>query len=155
MAVNIPLFLGRFSLSYIQESTCVEYFIKHRSSDKTISSALIFSCGLNKNDLHVSRFYPELYKQPHSKYMSAVCFYLLIHHCVKLFSMDGFSHISIETVPEISDGFYRKLGDFNFCVVKLGLGNVVELISDLRRLPVDISMIGKHRFETDEIAFLK
>ncbi len=155
MHSNIPLFFGRFSMSYFKEASCIEYFVKWRCFSTTISSALVLSYNSLKKDLHVSRFYPELFLLPKSKYMSAVCFYLLIHHCAGIFAIDDSSHISIETVQKISDSFYRKLGDFNFIVSKHSAGNVVELVSDLINSTVDTSMIEKHIYQPGEIPFMK
>ena len=55
----------------------------------------------------------------------------------------------------LMDHFTRRLKDFNFQIRKHGLGGVVELTSDLVRLPVDTSMIGEHLLEDGEIPFLK
>ena len=155
MLRNIPLFFERFSLSYFKEGSCIEYFINRRCSTDIISSALILSYNPLKNDLHVSRFYPELYMLPNSKYMSATCFYLLIQHCAGVFTLDDKCHISLETVPTVSDRFYRKLGDFNFTVIKHGIGNVVELVSGIIMSPVDTSMISLHILQPGEIPFMK
>ena len=155
MLTNIPLFFRRFSISYFKEGSCIEYFINKRFSDETVSSSLIFSYSEIKKDLHVSRFYPELYLQSNSKYMSAACFYLLIHHCAESYSLDDSCRISLETVPMIGNGFYRKLADFNFYENKSGLGNVVELVSKIIRVSVDTSMIKEHIFRSGEVPFLK
>jgi len=155
MLTNIPLFFERFSLSYFKEDSCVEYFISKRHTSDTISSSLVLSYNLQKKDLHVSRFHPELYLLSNSKYLSAVCFYLLIHHCAAVFKLDDTCHISLETVQKISDSFYKKLSDFNFIVSKHSVGDVVELISCIVRSSVDLSMIKTHIYQPDEIPFLK
>lgn len=155
MLENIPLFFERFSLTYFREDSCIEYFINRRRSVDIISSALIFSYNPQKKDLHVSRFHPELYVRSNSKYLSAACFYLLIHHCAAVFALDDTCHISLETVQKVSDSFYQKLGDFNFSVCKHGLGNVVELVSDIIRSSVDTRMIKTHIYPPDEIPFMK
>jgi hypothetical protein len=155
MLTNIPLFFERFSLSYYKEGSCIEYFINKRHSSDIISSALIFAYNLQKKDLHVSRFHPELYLLSNSKYLSAVCFYLLIHHCAAVFTLDNTCHISLETVQKVSDSFYKKLGDFSFNVSKHRLGNVVELASGIIRSSVDTSMIKTHIYRSDEVPFMK
>jgi hypothetical protein len=155
MLKNTPLFFERFSLSYYREDSCIEYFINGRSTSNTISSALILSYCSPQNDLHVSRFHPELYLLPNSKYLSATCFYLLIQHCALVFTLADNFHISLETVQKVSDSFYRKLGDFNFIESKHGLGNVVELISNVNRSTVDTSMIKLHIYQPGEIPFMK
>lgn len=155
MRANIPVFLARFSLSYYLEDCCVEYFIKESCSQETVSYALILSYNRIANALHISRFYPELFRQSNPKYMSAACFYLIIHHCANAYALGDTCHITLETAPEIHDIFYSRLKDFNFQIRKHGLGGIVELTSDLVRLPVDTSMIKAHVFEKGEIPFLK
>jgi hypothetical protein len=155
MLKNIPLFFKRFGLTYYREGTCIEYFVRHLLSAETISSALVLSYNARNKDLHVSRFYPELRTLPDSKYLSAACFYLLIQHSAAVFALDETCHISLETVPQVSDCFYRKLGDFKFVVCKHGIGNVVELISDIVLSAVDTRMIGVHVYKPGEIPFMK
>jgi hypothetical protein len=155
MLTNVALLLQRFTLSYFKEGRCIEYFIHKRSSTETISHSLVFAYNPQIKDLHVSRFFPELYLQSNPKYLSAACFYLLIHHCANAYSMDNSCHISLETMPSINDTFYKKLKDFNFRINKLDLGNVVALVSDIIRLPVDTHMIKEHIFSEDDIPFLK
>lgn len=155
MLKNIPLFFERFGLSYFREGACIEFFINPSNSPDIISSALILSYDARKKDLHVSRFYPELYRLPDSKYMSATCFYLLVQHCINVFVLDDASHISLETIEETSDRFYRKLGDFNFTVIKHGLGSVVEMMSGIMKPHLDTSMITVHIYGSGEIPFLK
>lgn len=155
MRLYVPLFHRRFAMSYFREERCIEYFISSRRATETISTALIFSFNPSAKDLHVSRFHPELYLQSESKYMSAVCFYLLVHHCADVFRLDETCHISLETVPIVSDRFYCRLRDFNFHIHKNGLGNVVELTSDIIRLPVDTTMIKTHAFSEFEMPFMK
>jgi len=155
MLKNIPLFFERFGLSYYIEDSCIEYFISNLFSSETISSALIISYNSQNKDLHVSRFYPELYMLPDSKYLSAACFYLLIQHCAGVFALDDKCHISLETVKEVSDSFYRRLGDFDFRVSKNGIGNVVELASGIIITAVDTSMIKVRICKPGEIPFMK
>ncbi len=155
MVRNVGLFFQRFALSYFREGPCIEYFIEELRTGETVSSSLIFSYSTTTRNLHVSRFYPELYRLPHSKYLSAACFYLLAHHCYDLYSLDRDCHITLETVPLIGAGFYGKLRDFNFRVIRSGLGDVVELSCDIIRSIVDTSMIKAHEFKAGEIPFLK
>ena len=152
---NVPLFLDRFALSYHREDFCIEYFINRLNSAETISYSLVFSYSPAAKNLHVSSFHPELYLQSNSRYLSAACFYLIIHHFADTFSLDDACHISLETVTTIYEDFYRRLKDFEFHVDKFGVGNVVELASNIIRLPVDTSMIKKHVFGESETPFLK
>ncbi len=155
MRTNVPLLLRRFSLFYFRERSCIEYFVNERVSEETISTSIVFSYNREKADLHVSRFHPEIYRQPNAKYMSAACFYLLIHHFADSLSLGDSSHISLETVPIIGDRFYKKLRDFDFHVARFELGNVVELFSDIMRRSVDTTMVREYVFQDGETPFLR
>lgn len=155
MQQYIPVFLQRYIIDYYREGPCSEYFVSERVTGSVISSSIILSYNPFRSDLHVSRFHPGLYLKINSKYMSAVCFYLTIQHCIRSYSLDNTCHISLETVPSICDDFYKKLKDFDFHVNKFGLGDVVELESDIFLYAVDTSMIKDHVFRSDEIPFVK
>ena len=58
-------------------------------------------------------------------------------------------------IPDVCRDFYEKLADFDFHVCKKGLGNVVGVASDLRRMPVDTSAVEEHMLEEGEIPFMK
>lgn len=152
---NIALFLERFDLSYYREDGCIEYFLRSPLSSETISTALIICYNPSSKDLHVSRFYPEIYQLPDSKYLSAACFYLMVQHCAGLLHLDETCHISLETVGRVSDRFYRRLGDFDFHVHRRMIGDVVELTSGIIVTTVDTSMIHTHQCEAGEIPFMK
>lgn len=87
--------------------------------------------------------------------MSAACFYLLIQHCAQTFSVDDSCRITLETVPVTSDGFYCRLKDFHFHVTRHGLGNTVELESDLIRTPIHKDVLKKHMFEEGKLPFMR
>ena len=152
---HIPLFLARFDLSYYREGACIEYFLRSLLTAETISTALIICYNPSNKDLHVSRFYPEINPLPNSKYLSAACFYLMIQHCAGLLHLDDTCHVSLETVRQVSDRFYRRLGDFDFHVHRRMIGDVVELTSGIIVTTVDTSMIHAHQCEPGEIPFMK
>jgi hypothetical protein len=152
---QIPIFLHRFAMEYYREMFCIEFFVNDRLSGNTISSSIVLSYNASRGDLHVSRFHPELYLEPNSKYMSAVCFYLIIQHSSDLFSLPDGCHISLETLPFICDGFYRKLKDFNFHIHRHGLGNVVELVSHISACSINTGMILEHRYRPCEMPFMQ
>ena len=80
MKKNVPRLLNRYRISYFQEDDCIEYFITDKASEEQISYALVLSLDRTSKEIHVSKFYPELFKQKEPQYLSAVCFCLLIHH---------------------------------------------------------------------------
>jgi hypothetical protein len=153
MARNVPRFLKRFDLTYNREDCCIEYFICQHMSGITFSYALAVSHDKIRNHLHVAKFCPQLTQRIDSKYLSSVCFYLMIYHAFNCFLPNGACHITLETQTRIYEGFYRKLKDFNFHTLKRELGGVVELISDLRPLVVQTDMIYQHVYAENEIPF--
>ena len=141
MKINIRVLLSRYDFSFCREDRCIEYFIKDREKLEDISKALIMSLDMIKKNIHVSKFYPELYKQLNPKYMSAACFYLLIHHFGQYFHLDKTYHIDLETTPCVFHEFYEKLRDFHLHVTTNGLGNTVNVKSDYTPLAIDTSLI--------------
>ena len=141
MKVHIGILLSRFDFSFCREERCIEYFIKEKKKMLDISKALILSLDLFKKNIHVSKFCPELYKQINSKYMSASCFYLLIHHFGHYFHLDKTYHIDLETTPCIFHEFYEKLKDFHLHITTFGLGNTVNVLSDYTPVELDTTLI--------------
>jgi hypothetical protein len=125
-----------------------------KKSRKYISQALIISLDIHKKNIHVAKFYPELYKQLNCKYMSAACFYLLVHHFGQCFHLDKTYHIDLETTPWVFHEFYERLKDFHLHITTFGLGNTVNVLSDYTPVPVDTSMIHKYHLESESDMFL-
>jgi hypothetical protein len=149
MKTYIEILLSRYDLSFCREDRCIEYFIMDRKKLEDISNALIISLDLYKKNIHVSRFYPELYKQLNSKYMSAACFCLLIHHFGQYFHLDKTYHIDLETTPCVFHEFYEKLKDFHLHITTFGLGNTVNVLSDYTPVPIDIGLIHERFVATN------
>ena len=55
MDIQVPIFLKRFSLSYVQDFSCIEYYLFHQKKQKQISTALIVSHNPGSNSLYVSK----------------------------------------------------------------------------------------------------
>ena len=147
MAINMGSLLNRYDFSFFREHCCMEYFITDRRNMEDISKALIISLDLFKKNIHVSKFYPELFKQLNAKYMSAACFYLLIHHFGQYFHLDKTYHIDLETTPSVFHDFYEKLKDFHLHITTFGLGNTVNVLSDYTPAEIDTSLIHERFFD--------
>jgi hypothetical protein len=153
MVQNVPRFLGRFDLTYNREDYCIEYFISRHLNCKKFSYALVVSFDKIRKQLHVAKFCPQLTKRADSKYLSSVCFHLMVYHSVNFFQLDSYCHITLKTQIKTYDDFYKKLKDFNFHRLKKDIGGVVELISDIKPLIVKTDMIVQHIFQNNEIPF--
>ena len=111
---KILLLLNRYELSYYKENNCVEYFVTDKETGEQISYAIVFSLNTYSKRIHVGRFCPELYKQTESKYLSAACFYLLMHHFTHIYHLPYEYRICLETRPVTNKKFFRdsKILDF-------------------------------------------
>jgi hypothetical protein len=150
---NVPRLLRRYDLSYQIEGDCVEYFILDKASATQISYAIVFSLNRVSREIHVSRFYPELYKELRSKYLSAACFYLLIHHFCNLYHLGEGYTITLETRPDTFELFFSKLRDFDLRHVGLKLCESVSVAGDYHPLDVDTSVIKKETAEDGSLLF--
>ncbi|WP_207679691.1 hypothetical protein [Desulfonema magnum] len=154
MKKNVPLLLRRYALSYHKEGDCIEYFITDKITHENISRALVLSLNRYSNQINVAKFYPELAKQTESKYLSAACFYLLIHHFAKCCHVSEKYRIFLQTRPPVYKDFYSLLNDFDLQIKRAVLCETVEVWGDYPPVPVDTSMIEEKVLEDDEPAFL-
>ena len=153
MKENVPRLLSRYRLRYCQEDRCVEYFIIDRKTEEQISRAIVFSLNTCSRQIHVSRFCPELFKQMECKYLSAACFYLLIHHFGNIYHVDRGYDIHLETIPETYERFFSRLKDF--CLLNKGikLCKTCEVSGEYPVLEVDTSMIRQKEMCHQEVGF--
>jgi hypothetical protein len=150
MKEHVPRLLERYDISYFKEDNCVEYFIIDKGTEAEVSLMIVLSLNTNSSEIHVSRFYPELYKQDNAKYLSAACFYLVIHHFAHIYHLDEKYKISLDTLPVTFEEFFSRLEDFDFHLEGIKFCKTAELLS--RFLPVDIntSMIKKKIIESQQ-----
>ncbi|MBW1739658.1 MAG: hypothetical protein JRJ42_00840 [Deltaproteobacteria bacterium] len=150
---NIPRLLRRYKLSYYKENDCIEYFITDNGTKEQISYAIIFSLNRHSKQINVSRFCPELYKQIESKYLSAACFYLLIHHFANIYHLSEEYSIFLQTRPATYKKFFSRLKDFDLRIKGLKLCETAEVRGEYLPLDVDTSMIDEKILGTEEIPF--
>ncbi len=150
---NVLLLLGRYELSYYQEDNCIEYFIADKNTHEQISYAIIFSLNRDSKELHISRFCPELYKQIDGKYLSAACFYILIHHFGNTYHLSKDYSITLETRPATYKAFFSRLRDFDLLNKGLSLCKAVSVMGEYPELDVNTSMIEKKSLQEGETPF--
>ena len=147
ISANVPTLLRRFSLSYRHEYTLVDYFINDIETGSRISKDILFTLDRRENRLVVSRFYPELSHRSNSKYLSATCFYLMIHHFTNLLKVPSSFNIYLNAKPIVFRNFYEKLKDFTFHVQGPKSDCHWDLISTIDEVCVDTSMIAQSLVE--------
>ena len=153
MMKNVPRLLSRYNISYYREDTCVEYFITEKDKEEAISYSLVLSLNRTSRQIHVSRFYPELHKQMEPKYLSAACFYLLVHHFGEMYHLGKEYSIHLQTRPATYKKFFSKLRDFDLRHNGLKLVETVDVLGHYPPLDIDTSMIERKIAETREVPF--
>lgn len=141
LSTHIPLLEDRFVLSYFQDGTCVEYFLDARDTGRHVSQNLILSQDDRSRGLYVSKFYPQLFLETAPKYLSAACFYLVVHHAVHLFHMKSECMVWLETDTRVFEDFYVKLKEFEFSIFRSRVGERVCLHGIFHDLPVHVKNI--------------
>ncbi len=146
----LPLLLERYCLSCMADGDCMEYWLTDRTHCVEISQNLMLSRNRFARRIEIIRFYPELHKQPNTKYFSAACFYLLVHHFAGFHGIAGDHKVFVRTQPEIFARFYQSLGDFDFRP-QSQLANTIDILADFRPSGVDTSMVVEKAFVPPEL----
>jgi len=133
--------LGRFQLSCAIEESRIEYFLAERDSGKEISFDLVLALNRFAKHIHICKFYPNLYLQQDSKYLSAACFYLLVHHFAQCYQLGAEYKIFLQTRAAVYEKFYLTLRDFEFKITREGQGENVDVLSVYRPGQLDVSGI--------------
>lgn len=141
ISLHAPFLLDRFRLSYRFEFSSADYFIADIATGRIISKDILFFFDRLKHHVVVSRFYPELSKQDDAKYLSATCFFLMIHHFRRVAGVSSGFDIQLNATPSTFSGFYDKLKDFNFTMQGSQTDDYVQCSSVLNRSGADTSMI--------------
>jgi len=143
LAANIPLLEKRFILSYARDYSCIEYFLDSRKTSEQVSENLILSWDIRAKGLYISKFYPRLYLESASKYLSAACFYLMIFHAVHEFHLKDECTVWLETDCDVFQSFYSKLREFDFVVSRARVGGRVCLKGVFHDFPIHTCPIAR------------
>lgn len=141
MEIQVPAFFRRFSLSYRKDGRCIEYFLYSREKKHEISTSLIVSYDVYAKAINVSKFYPEIYKESFSRYMSAACFFMMMHHAAGLFDIHCDCSICLETRAMVFKSFYQRLKDFDFIIHQCRISDNCNVRGRYHDFPVETGMI--------------
>ncbi|MDY6950556.1 MAG: hypothetical protein SWE60_03520 [Thermodesulfobacteriota bacterium] len=150
---NILILLSRYDLFYCKGRDCIEYFIEDRHSHEQISYDVILCLDGPGRRLIVRRFCPELYKQVGCHYLSAACFYVLVHHFAHEYDLPTDYSICLETRRETYQQFFSLLRDFHLEITTAKLGVAVEVCGDYPDIDIDTSMLQKTQVEAQDLPF--
>jgi len=150
---NIPILLDRYDLSYCKGKDCIEYFVIDKHTHEQISYDVILCLDRPAKRLIVRRFCPELYKQVECHYLSAACFYILIHHFAHEYHLPKDYCVCLETRREVYKNFFSLLSDFHLEVKKVKFGKSVEVCGDYPDIDIDTTMFKKAQLEAQDLPF--
>ncbi|MDT8377241.1 MAG: hypothetical protein RQ739_00010 [Desulfotignum sp.] len=145
METQVKRLMLRFSLSYIREDTCLEYFLQDPQKQSLVSLNLILSHDRFARGLYVSKFYPRLFLFKDHRFLSAACFYMMVHHSVGVFGLADHCRVSLETDTSVFDEFYSRLPEFHFKIAYQRPCRRVCLYGSYDRLPIDTTIIEENR----------
>jgi len=149
------LLLTRYNLFCNSNDFFNTYFIRDKKTREIISRDLVLTLDNFSKEIHVSRFYPELKQRPMCKYLSAACFYLLVHHFAWEKHLNNTYHISLDCNPDVFASFYTKLLDFNFKDSFKSPGRSICALSNFELSDFDcISMIKEELDKDFEFSYI-
>ena len=143
MSAQLARLRDAFDFSFSRECDCVEYKIHRHLTGEIISRSLVFSINRFSKKIHVSRFYPELFKQQDAKYLSAASFFLLIHHMGQIYDLNRGYGICLQCQTDVFYQFYEKLKDFDLHIRQTSLDSSADITGTYLPSAVDTSMVKK------------
>jgi len=133
--------LERFGISFTIDGPQLEYFVYEKRTGLDISCSLTVSFDTVARQIRVMTFYPGICMQQGVRYLSAVCFFLVMHHFAAFHHLGSDCRILVNTRHGIYDAFYSRLQDFDFKVQGCCREGRIDIISPLLPLALDSSMI--------------
>ena len=118
MDIQVNRLLERYFLTCTREDTCMEYFLWDVKTRDLVSLNLILSHDRLARGIYISKFYPQLFLECQPRFLSAACFFLMVHHSAGVFGLADNCRISLETEEKVFDDFYSRLIDFHFTITR-------------------------------------
>ena len=141
MEIQVKRLLERYFMTCARDDTCVEYFLWDAKTRHLISLNLILSHDRFARGLYVSKFYPQLFLEHDPRFLSAACFYLMVHHSAGIFGLSDHCRVSLETENDVFEDFYSRLADFHFKIVHYRTGTHVCLNGTYHCLSFDRKIV--------------
>ena len=143
MVTHLPEFFDRFGISFTIDVTQLEYYIYEKKSGQDVSCSMTVDFDETAGQITVMTFYPGLCLLSEVRYLSAVCFFLVMQHAANFYRIRTECSIRINTRRGIFDAFYAQLKDFDFQVLKGGEEDRIDILSRFLPLAMDTSMIAQ------------
>ncbi|HSL60216.1 MAG TPA: hypothetical protein VK885_00400 [Desulfotignum sp.] len=141
MEIQVKRLLERYFLTCTREDTCLEYFLWDVKTRDLVSLNLILSHDRFAGGIYISKFYPRLFLTGDGRFLSAACFYLMVHHSAGVFNLTDPCRVSLETEAAVFEEFYSRLADFHFRIARHRPGTHVCLSGTYHCLPIDRKIV--------------
>jgi hypothetical protein len=153
MSSHFTDFFNNFGISFSIDGPQLEYFVFMKETGIDISCSLTLGFDDPPGGIDVMTFYPGLNLHPNTRYLSAVCFFMVMQHFANFHHIGVNCRIHLNTCRDVFDSFYSLLGDFDFHVMLGGAaGNMINIESQFLPLNIDTSMFDL-RALPDDYAF--
>jgi len=150
MASHLPEFFEHFGIDYTIDGPQSEYFVFNIKDHLDISCSLTLNFDEAAAQINFMTFYPGIFLQKGCRYLSAVCFFLVIHHFANFHHIGPGCRIFFNTRQGVFDTFYAHLNDFNFLILACGEEDRVDVQSLFIPLVIDTSMISERPLTDEE-----
>lgn len=141
MISHLPDFFDHFGINFSIDGPQVEYFVYQKKTGLDISCSLTVNFDDVAGQINVMTFYPGLCLHPGTRYLSAVCFFMLMHHYANFHNIESSCRICLNTQKAVFDTFYSSLKDFNFHIQLDGEKDRVGIESRFLSRGIDTSMV--------------
>jgi hypothetical protein len=143
MEIQVKRLLARYFLTFARQDTCMEYFLWDVKTRNLVSLNLILSHDRFSKGMYISKFYPRLFMECEPRFLSAACFFLMVHHSAGVFDLADHCRISLETEEKVFDHFYSRLIDFHFTITRHRPAGRVCLSGSYPCLPIARKIINE------------
>ena len=140
MSSHLPDFFDHFGINFSIDGPQLEYFVYQKKTGLDISCSLTVCFDAVEGQIVVMSFYPGLDRHSGTRYLSAVCFFMVMQHFAFFRKTGVDCRICLKTHQPIFDRFYATLKDFNFQVLLHGKDDLISIGSQFMPLNIDTSM---------------
>jgi hypothetical protein len=141
MTAHLPDLFDHYGINFCIDGPQLEYFVYHKKTGLDISCSLTVNYDDVAGKINVMTFYPGLFLHPGTRYLSAVCFFVVMQHFANFHKITRVCRICLNTRKSVFNSFYASLKDFDFHLQMPGEADQVDLESFFLSLNIDTSMV--------------
>jgi len=143
MVSHLREFFDRFGINFTIDGPQLEYFVYENKAGLDISCSLTVKYDKTAGKIRVMTFYPGICLQQGVRYLSAVCFFMIMQHFAGFHHIKSDCRIQLNTRKGIYKNFFALLKDFDFQVLAGAEEDRIDIESPFLPLAMDTSMISE------------